>query len=1090
MSRWDALKPDATASRSSRNSSAQNGRFSQGTGKHTQTHRQTKHNQNNNRENDFDSQAKNNNQRRHRPRPVIGTFVVVQDRVEKSPKETLEKLLLEFGQSTAVHDNDARTKTTLVQELATLLESPKTMISLAKEDTSNLLEESVGEMLLPFLLEVVSIVHDDSATSVEEDPRRNRIMKVLLSSMKAFTQMFQYSYSTTRLIAPLVVEVNEVTGREILAPNPHRQHIYSVLQTLLSSFVSNNNTTATSLTSNLQVHTGFALIALLDAARSVEGTSKHAQGKSLDVDPRILYEYFQYTFRKQQHARADAIVTSTPHLLREKSLELFMALLKRHPSTSSQLMPLLVMPQNTDLRSSMISHRIKSTTRTRSDARGQPTFVSLIQSESTSSKIYALLCQVGNLLLHGVSQHQWQQWLGGLNSTTNAKAPGNLERRNGTLSFQDRMEAGMCSWIDSLRYSIQNKGILFVPKDALVLSCTLLRKLSSFAVSGDLRESGKLTAALLLQQYLNSLAGARQREASPSSTSLQIILQALEIACGGSETPDGQFLAMVLPFQHFLASAEGSGWLSRCMTVATGNKDAMRLLCMILRTHPEPWLRSESLWEKLLSLSTTDESNQLNGIQILNVFLQGRAQFADGSDYYVSPKVIVDELSDKLLASLSSSSSDSFGSNAYGFLTTLDWEELIQRKAAILHISALVQLSQTASSKLQKSVYKALGDVCTNFFGCPSVLKGSEVTTAKKICELTSQALLSSLRRSDEPAVLSMSLSAVGNLARALKDHHDLLLEADTLKDFATLSLAFCKQRTIDSKVRSIAIRGIGHLVCLIFSNDRKDMSYLRFIDGWTFLQKSLDCLIRTIQQTISLALQESSSSLSWKERSTIKKLGWGACHSLSLILSVVQSIAYKVNDACLAFIRTSVQVLLNCVQNADKVHDKVTLVAISTLCSLDLSTSRMAPSLAGDCQFHLSEIICQLLKWVCDSKNGEDGVRFSQRSLIQLQELLVHLLSCCSVADAEDILLLTLPQDGHLQFLYDWLIKQKEGSNKLKAQMAFDTLVLSMSKRSDLLAGVDIQLELQFAAQAKDVAVLDASETGEYSGEATEDEL
>jgi hypothetical protein len=133
------------------------------------------------------------------------------------------------------------------------------------------------------------------------------------------------------------------------------------------------------------------------------------------------------------------------------------------------------------------------------------------------------------------------------------------------------------------------------------------------------------------------------------------------------------------------------------------------------------------------------------------------------------------------------------------------------------------------------------------------------------------------------------------------------------------------------------------NLLCLVYSDDGRKDVYQKHMGCTTILNKVLDSLAWSVQQTIHLARKEIQSKLSWKERSAVKKLGWGACHALSLILSTLE--CSELDERCLESTQQCLLTLMDCASNLDCVHEKVALVAMSARCAVDLSSSRLPPS-------------------------------------------------------------------------------------------------------------------------------------------------
>lgn len=72
----------------------------------------------------------------------------------------------------------------------------------------------------------------------------------------------------------------------------------------------------------------------------------------------------------------------------------------------------------------------------------------------------------------------------------------------------------------------------------------------------------------------------------------------------------------------------------------------------------------------------------------------------------------------------------------------------------------------------------------------------------------------------------------------------------------------------------------------------------------------------------------ESCAKLSWKQRSVAKKHAWGACNSLALALDCDEA----ATDANLKISQASLHSLVQCIERAGVLHDKVTASATAAI--------------------------------------------------------------------------------------------------------------------------------------------------------------
>ena len=125
--------------------------------------------------------------------------------------------------------------------------------------------------------------------------------------------------------------------------------------------------------------------------------------------------------------------------------------------------------------------------------------------------------------------------------------------------------------------------------------------------------------------------------------------------------------------------------------------------------------------------------------------------------------------------------------------------------------------------------------------------------------------------------------------------------------------------------------------MCLIYYDDGRKDVYQKLMGCTAILNKVLESFwLSLFNKPFTLARNEIQIKLSLKERSAVKKRGWGARHALSLILSMAE--CSELDERCHESMQQQCHLtLMEGVSNLDCVLEKVALVAMSALCAVDL---------------------------------------------------------------------------------------------------------------------------------------------------------
>ena len=276
-------------------------------------------------------------------------------------------------------------------------------------------------------------------------------------------------------------------------------------------------------------------------------------------------------------------------------------------------------------------------------------------------------------------------------------------------------------------------------------------------------------------------------------------------------------------------------------------------------------------------------------------------------------------------------------------------------------------------------------------------------------------------------------IHALGNLALTLINNGGLRVMEDGSTESITTDILLLTDSS-DDKVVGNAIRSVGH-----FGN------ILMVFGKYHVLVNIVNALSFRIARSVAIAFHDEQSTMTWKERSSSTKHGWGACHSLGRIFNAVTDDIPVMSDA----FRRGIEQLIHCILRAQSLSDKVVLAAMAALrelkplCLIDIvgKTGILGEALAGVCILVFREL--------------------STPKFIQQGELLLsHLLLCATSVDAAVALRNEEVSRPMLDSLYHWMVdKEMEGH-------AFEIFELAL-KRLRLNSRNDVSLEQRFASRA-----------------------
>ena len=182
------------------------------------------------------------------------------------------------------------------------------------------------------------------------------------------------------------------------------------------------------------------------------------------------------------------------------------------------------------------------------------------------------------------------------------------------------------------------------------------------------------------------------------------------------------------------------------------------------------------------------------------------------------------------------------------------------------------------------------------------------------------------------------------------------------------------------------------------------------------------------------------SSGLTWKERSSAKKHGWGSCHSLGLVLDC--DIAIQNLDES----REACAVLSNCMKHHAALSDKVVIAAIAALKQIQPARFEVLSHRTGLIGLAISSCLAFMVDRTLNS-----------RMRTETEQLLFQTVPILSVTDARNLLRETT--SSHLEWLYDWML-----NNNMNAE-PYEKFAIACGQMDDWDSNVG--LEQRFASRA-----------------------
>lgn len=497
-------------------------------------------------------------------------------------------------------------------------------------------------------------------------------------------------------------------------------------------------------------------------------------------------------------------------------------------------------------------------------------------------------------------------------------------------------------------------------------------------------------------------------------------------------TPANLWLVESSAFQDYIFANVGSANSSSRFA-------ATKLLSAIVRTRPgfTGWQQFQAIVQS--KISTTQY--RAEGMTLLETFAIGRSEFAASI-----PTANDIEISRFLVQTFNAMAFDGTGKvrlsclQGYCALLATDWSYAVESGEIEASIDRMTHYSQRGAASEKPQALKAIGEMLSKCSSGDESSGDEDVVEDDRfthICSTVLPFLQNGLKESNAAKTKSMAIFAIGNLALGIRERNS---QRRFLPPFSLLPMVdqvcACISAPND-KVIGNAIRTLGHLSYLAFHEPY--VSHLSRSDSAVRFQMVVAKLTEKLRHAMG---GNASSKLTWKERSSAKKHGWGSCHSLGLLLGcdvAIQNLDES-REACAA--------LINCIKQHTALSEKIVLAANAALKRLEPTHLESLSRRTGLVGLALS---CCLELMVDRSVNSRVKTEVEQLMLCTVPILSV--LDACAVLQSEDI------TSSHLEWLYNWMLK-----NNLNAE-AYEQFAMAFDQTDHWDSNVS--LEQRFASRA-----------------------
>jgi len=505
---------------------------------------------------------------------------------------------------------------------------------------------------------------------------------------------------------------------------------------------------------------------------------------------------------------------------------------------------------------------------------------------------------------------------------------------------------------------------------------------------------------------------------------------------GGRPQPHGSISPMVLPMSLWLCDSSSLAFKTFLLENAAGKdsySSATRLIGVIVRMHTD-FICLEELRMIVLGHSQTD------GMKLLIDFLSGRNECTSSS--FESASAVSEFIVSTLNTVMNTNERSDLRHlclQGYCLLLPIDWAVVINTDQTQDVLDNLKRSCKERNNKEKAISFKAIGEMLIK---CFTQIDNDicNVDWLTQLCREVEPLLESALNVTGRlaPTIKSMVIFAAGNLAFGIRERQsENHFVRPAFLAYLMEKICHCIDHS-NEKIVGNAIRSIGHIGFLAFHHPYA--SYLELNNEAT--QLFILVVVKLCQKVRQASKDTSTSSMSWKERSSAKKHGWGACHALGHILccslATKPQILNKSQEACGA--------IVSCINKYELLNEKIIVAAGGALQRITHSHLVLMCHRTGI----LGTALSGCLNIVINKKSGS-------RLQAEIEDVMNHILPIISVLDAEVLIRAETTTPSSLWLLYEWMVENVAGGS------AFEKFAIALEQAQNL----DIRLEQNFASRA-----------------------
>jgi hypothetical protein len=557
---------------------------------------------------------------------------------------------------------------------------------------------------------------------------------------------------------------------------------------------------------------------------------------------------------------------------------------------------------------------------------------------------------------------------------------------------------------------------------------------------------------------------------------------------GGTTTPKGELVPACIPALIWLLENESSSpsFIDKVLESIKNNDkasmDSLKLLAAMLRTIPELAFKRWEGFRDLLELRSSSGSmkDSVVCLELLRAFKAGKRDFgfqmkrekSKDEDVLILACLVLDRTVAHALTGTTAAHAKCrrLILDVYAAFVDEDWNLLDATEGELLHhFYRMLEWCRCPISAVQEAACKAVGEFCTQYF-IASRLESNQVDTkvlqnrfiVEKVCNVMLQ-----VRADPNPAVRSMSIFALGNLVCELRGANFKLvsnvLSVRGICEGFLEGMGDENDKVVGNSIRSLGHAGNLFVRCMVDSVGLQDSTSL------SLLSRMIDSFTDRISAALDVACglnAKSNSSLTWKQRSAAKKHGWGACHSLGLVLHAVPVEIVRTDRFLDSSCSNALKHLVLCCTHRGDLNEKVVIGAMAAIRNTPgpvLAEAGRESGLVGDA-------LASSIRLLCDNLMVEIGKSFDLKEfktlddkLTKQNQLLVHhLLEHASINDASKVLKDDRISSRTLDTLYSWMVDQKED---VLHGNSFAIFALALQRPG--VSTENVALEQKFASRA-----------------------